>query len=282
MIRLLVPIGGFAVLAVLSFTLIVAVVIRPWSGPDESWRTHLNLTEEPISGYTRTAQSIVSPEGTAPISVWRAAAECDGNAVTEQDVTPCGDLENVEWVVHGCASCHGLQGTGGVGPNLLLMTLDDLLEQTRFGPVGMPVFDPLELSDEHIAFISAYLEEMKLANPDAIPTPTPTPTPRPVTTATATVGPDATPEAGLPDSDALVLGRLVFEETAGDVGCAYCHGLDGRGQGEGGEDAPNIRGASRSEVRQALKGAFDMSDIKLSSEELAAVIEYLQYLIKQS
>lgn len=287
--RYIVPAGLTMMVVTLGLVLIVLVVVRPWGGPDISWRTHLNLTEEPVDDYTRSVQTFVSAEGAAPLAVWQRAG-CDGPATVSLpsgdegvDIPACGDDPAVEWVAHGCAACHGLQGAGGVvGPDVQEVIVEEFSERVRFGANGMPAFGLLDLSDEHIALLSDYLQERWVSNfPDGIPptptpTPTPTPSPTPVPTVApvTTVEPVATPSAAPPVSDRFALGKLVFEETAGASGCAECHGLDGKGI----ESAPDVRGATRSQVREALRGAFDMNDIKLTSEELAAVIEYLRSL----
>ena len=288
--ELLVPLGGFAVLTLLSLTLVVVIMLRPWAGPDKSWRTHMNLTEESFTDYTRSVQTFVSPEGAAPIGVWRrteCGAQVAVSSVTEaagttQDLYSCDDERITEWVAHGCASCHGLLGAGSsVGPNLLATTVEDIRDIVRFGPSGMPAFGPMDLTDEHVTLLVEYLLEKRIANPESVPTPTPTPMPTATPVTVTTVGPTPTPSADSQDSDSLALGRLVYEDTTGDVGCAYCHGLDGMGEGTGaGQSAPDIRGASRSDVRQALRGATDMDDIKLSSDELMAVIAYLLHLAR--
>ncbi|MBI4337597.1 MAG: cytochrome c [Chloroflexi bacterium] len=115
---------------------------------------------------------------------------------------------------------------------------------------------------------------------------TPVPTPR--TTATATATATATPTgaaapttpAGSSGNDLLVQGKLIFEKTAGGVGCASCHGLDGKGSKTVG--APDNRGASEAQVRAAIDGGVAMmSFIKLSDQEITAVVAYLQYLNEQ-
>ena len=84
------------------------------------------------------------------------------------------------------------------------------------------------------------------------------------------------------NDELLAQGKLVFEKTAGGVGCAYCHGLDGKGQGPSGLGAPDNRGASEGKVRAALAGAVPvMSFIKLTEDEIAAVVAYLRYLGEQ-
>jgi hypothetical protein len=81
----------------------------------------------------------------------------------------------------------------------------------------------------------------------------------------------------------LELGKDVYEITAGGVGCAYCHGLTGRGDGTAGVDAPYIAGASESTLRNSLAGAVPlMNFIALTEEELLSTLMYLQFLANPS
>jgi mono/diheme cytochrome c family protein len=74
-------------------------------------------------------------------------------------------------------------------------------------------------------------------------------------------------------------GRIIFEETAGDVGCAACHGMSATGDQDAG--GPYIRGASKAQLDSALGGGVPiMGFIKLSLEEKAAVLSYLSYLTR--
>ena len=79
-------------------------------------------------------------------------------------------------------------------------------------------------------------------------------------------------------ADALIeQGRVIFEETAGDVGCAACHGMAATGDPDAG--APYIRGVSKAQLDSALGGGVPiMGFIKLSAEEKTAVLSYLTYL----
>lgn len=111
------------------------------------------------------------------------------------------------------------------------------------------------------------------ASSAAAPTPTATAVPSP----TLSLAPTPTTGATL-----FGQGKLVFEKTAGGVGCAFCHGPDGKGGGISGLGAPDIRGAKEAKVRGALIGGVPlMSFIKLSDEEITAVVAYLQYLNEQ-
>ena len=76
----------------------------------------------------------------------------------------------------------------------------------------------------------------------------------------------------------VALGRTIFEKTAGGIGCAACHGMNARGGAQ--FNAPDIRGADEPRVRAALTGVAQMSQIKLSDPEIAAVVAHLQELNK--
>ena len=85
--------------------------------------------------------------------------------------------------------------------------------------------------------------------------------------------------AAVAAGDAAALGRIIFEETAGGVGCAYCHGMNGTGnQALGG---PDIRGETSERVRGALADVDFMSEIRLNDDEIAAVVSHLQQLAEQ-
>jgi len=88
--------------------------------------------------------------------------------------------------------------------------------------------------------------------------------------------PAAAPAGG---GNALARGREIFEKTAGGVGCASCHGLNGRGGAQ--FNAPDIRGANEMRVRSALAGVVVMSQITLNDAEIAAVVAHLAELNRQ-
>lgn len=89
------------------------------------------------------------------------------------------------------------------------------------------------------------------------------------------------PGPAAPTGDLLAQGKLLYEKQAGGVGCAYCHGLDGKGGGTSGVNAPPNRGKTEADVRQALLVVRDMSFIKLTDPEINAVVAYLKYLNEQ-
>ncbi len=71
-------------------------------------------------------------------------------------------------------------------------------------------------------------------------------------------------------------GKIIFEKTAGGVGCQYCHGMDARGK-----IGPNIRGKSPQAIKQALGTVVQMSIVHLTDQEIQAVSAYLRYLASQ-
>jgi mono/diheme cytochrome c family protein len=104
----------------------------------------------------------------------------------------------------------------------------------------------------------------------------------------AAPAPAAAPQAPAPQAlqapsstpaDRVALGRTIYEKTAGDVGCASCHGMNGRGGGP--LNAPDIRGADEARLRAALAGVAAMSRITLNDAEIAAVVAHLQELNRQ-
>lgn len=102
-------------------------------------------------------------------------------------------------------------------------------------------------------------------------TPPPTQTPTPIATPSGTG--TNTPV------DLVASGKVIYEETAGGVGCALCHGFDAQGKPEVGAP-PNI-GATESEIAAALQDRAQMTFIKMTDEEIRAVAAYLKFLSEQ-
>ena len=132
---------GTAVL-VLALSLLTIVARSPY--------THSNLNTAFDPNYTRTQQDVV---GTPLPYV--------GNMLA---VTPASDpIERGKqlFVAKDCASCHGLDGKGGiVGPAIVGVTAQKLRVKTNVGPKGMPSFAPGALTDQDLADIAAYLDAM--------------------------------------------------------------------------------------------------------------------------
>lgn len=162
---------------------------------------------------------------------------------------------------------------------------------TEFRPSGTP-----RVSDEELAeilrsgrphLISAIgvigllaLLYLMVLQPDLWPESSEAASPPLVSTTTLAPGETAAPTAptttpDLGEDAQLALGKEIFEVTAGGVGCAECHAIDGLGT----PDGPNIIGVSKSAISGALNGGVpDMDDIKLTAEELEAVYQYVKTL----
>lgn len=66
------------------------------------------------------------------------------------------------YVGAGCANCHGLSGEGGtVGPDIWKVNTQDMLDVIRKGGHGMPSFDSERLTDDEVATLSAYLNDLR-------------------------------------------------------------------------------------------------------------------------
>ncbi len=115
------------------------------------------------------------------------------------------------------------------------------------------------------------------------PTVVPTPIPTVVPTAVPTVAPTATPELqtvqknATDDEETLIsTGEVIFQETAGGIGCQFCHGRDARG-----DIGPNIRGKTAEAIEVQFEINAQMSFIDLTDKEIEAVGAYLQWLATQ-
>lgn len=73
-------------------------------------------------------------------------------------------------------------------------------------------------------------------------------------------------------------GKAIFDETAGDIGCAACHGTDARGDGA----APDIRKAGEAQIKDGLEHTGDMRGFGLTPVDIRAVAVYLMYLRKKA
>ena len=87
------------------------------------------------------------------------------------------------------------------------------------------------------------------------------------------------------DQELLAQGKVIFDKTAGGIGCAYCHGLDGKGIGPVGTGAPPNRGLGKDRFDAAIEygatRAMEFLGGKLSSSETQAVLEYTAWLDTQ-
>ena len=118
--------------------------------------------------------------------------------------------------------------------------------------------------------------------PTAVPiAPTPVVPDEPVATATPSLPTPAPTEAAQTGSteEQIAAGKLLFERTAGGVGCALCHGLDGKGDPT--YAAPDNRGATADQILDAIETRPQMAFLIMSNDEVQAVAAYLQVLAEQ-
>ncbi|MBI3977778.1 MAG: cytochrome c [Chloroflexi bacterium] len=95
----------------------------------------------------------------------------------------------------------------------------------------------------------------------------------PLATSAAT-RPAASPTAS--QEELVARGEVIFQKTAGGIGCQYCHGTDGKGK-----IGPSIRGKQAGDIRLVLQSVEAMSIVKLEEDEITAVAAYLQVLKTQ-
>jgi cytochrome c553 len=132
---------GMAVLGI-ALTLLAIVARSPY--------THSNLNPVFDPRYNRTDQALVG----APIPM-------SGMMLGVRPATDPVQHGKQLFVTEGCASCHGLDGRGGViGPSIVGTKAEKLRVKTTVGPQGMPAYAPGALTDQDLAAIAAYLEAM--------------------------------------------------------------------------------------------------------------------------
>lgn len=113
--------------------------------------THVNLDTGYDPSYTRTDPSLVGD----PVPY------AGGGLIVPRASDPV-ELGHQLFAAKGCASCHGLDGRGGiVGPSIVDTKADKLRSKTLAGPKGMPGYAANALSDDDLAAIAAYLETAK-------------------------------------------------------------------------------------------------------------------------
>ncbi len=133
---------GVAVLLI-ALTLLVIGARSPY--------THVNLDEGMDPNYTRTDQTVIGD----PIPY-------TGGELAGPRASDPVERGKQLFVTKGCASCHGLDGRGGIiGPSIVETKADKLRSKTLAGPKGMPAYAPDALTDADLAAIAAYLNATK-------------------------------------------------------------------------------------------------------------------------
>ena len=137
--NMLLPVFIGSAVLVIALTLLTIVARSPY--------THSNLNVAVDPRYTRTEQIVVGAP--IPFGSGRLA------------VPPASDrvqLGKQLFVADNCASCHGLDGRGGViGPSIVGKTAKKLRTTTNIGPKGMPAYADGALSNADLDAITAYL-----------------------------------------------------------------------------------------------------------------------------
>ncbi len=112
--------------------------------------THANLDTSFDPAYRRTEQDVVG----SPVPLM-------GHGLAVPRASDPVALGKQLFVSNGCASCHGLDGRGGIiGPSIVGAKAEKLRVKTQVGPKGMPAYAPGVLTDEDLAAIAAYLSSM--------------------------------------------------------------------------------------------------------------------------
>jgi len=88
-----------------------------------------------------------------------------GPGVPQVDPATGSVAEGQELFTANCSGCHAISGRGGVvvgaeAPELTDATPTQVAEAIRIGPHVMPAFGPEQLSDEQVASIARYVEEV--------------------------------------------------------------------------------------------------------------------------
>ncbi len=139
-------IGAWVLVA--GITLVALVLHSPY--------THSNLAPGVEVDYHRTPQTIV---GAAP-SPFHGPGLAAGMTAADQ-IQRGRELI----VANQCATCHGLDGRGGlVNKPIVGFSAAELRDRTSKGPGEMPSFGTT-LSDDDLAAIAAYLDSMKTSPP---------------------------------------------------------------------------------------------------------------------
>lgn len=76
--------------------------------------------------------------------------------VSDDDEAVSGAFDAVEFARDNCASCHGSDFTGSMGPSLLGVDEDTFMTAVREGPGAMPEYSEEQISDDDLAFMADY------------------------------------------------------------------------------------------------------------------------------
>lgn len=93
--------------------------------------------------------------------MWRPRAAVSTGAVHDGGGNPASEEGHVLYIARGCASCHGLDASGGVfAKDLPGLTGEEIREAVRDEGGDMPYFSTEGLSDGELSRIIAYLTSL--------------------------------------------------------------------------------------------------------------------------
>jgi mono/diheme cytochrome c family protein len=172
-----------------------------------------------------------------------------------------------------CASCHGKQAQGAVGPALVGKGATLVQKTVRSGRGIMPAFSVNLLSDEDLTDMTLYLASLSPTTAPVATAKPPSPTSGTVPSSPSVTAKPTAPATSTAPADPVAQGKELFETRAGGVGCAGCHGADASGA-----FGPNIRGATAQQITTALNKVQAMTFMKLTNDEINALAAYLKTL----
>jgi mono/diheme cytochrome c family protein len=145
--HLVIPVAMGAWVVVVFLTLSGIILLGPY--------THDNLARALEPGYTRTMQTTIG-------MVMPYQGPGTSQALPSDQIARGREL----MLAHECATCHGLDGKGGViGKPIIGFSAAQLRAKTTQGPGEMPAFANGDLSDQDLAAIAAYLKSLQKTSP---------------------------------------------------------------------------------------------------------------------
>lgn len=137
---------SFVVLGLVTFAALVILMVGA-----RSPYTHANLAAGYDPRYERTEQILVGAQADLA-GLSRGAGPAGADALVRGASL---------YVRQGCASCHALEGRGGViGPKVAGADEEVIAKRVRQGTAGMPWFSTTGLTDAELADITAYLRSL--------------------------------------------------------------------------------------------------------------------------
>lgn len=84
------------------------------------------------------------------------AAEETAEGEDGEESASTGDFDAEGFARDNCASCHGQDFTGGMGPTILGLDEEAFITAVREGPGNMPAFSSDQISDEELEALASH------------------------------------------------------------------------------------------------------------------------------